>query len=154
MFERIIVPLDGSELAELALAKAEELAGLTNAPLHLVRVVDLTRLERFGTYGMAVEYAAFDLVADEEREAARAYLERTAAALAERGRSVTTEVAEGVTARVLVGLTKPGDGIVMASHGRSGLKRWFLGSVAEEVMRQATVPVLLVRAAPAEAVRR
>jgi nucleotide-binding universal stress UspA family protein len=59
---------------------------------------------------------------------------------------VTTEVAEGPTSRILVGHSKPGDVIVMASHGRTGMARWFLGSVAEEVVRRSAVPVLLVRA--------
>ena len=148
MFERIVVPLDGSELAEQALPAAEGLAGLTGAPLHLVRVVDLTRLERYGAYGLAVEYAGFEMVADEERPAARAYLDRVAADLTGRGCSVTTEVSDGPTPRVQVGLTRPGDVVVMASHGRTGMARWFLGSVAEEVVRHAAVPVLLVRARP------
>ena len=148
MFERIVVPLDGSELAEKALPAAEELARLAGAPLHLIRVVDLPRLERFGAYGLTVEYASFALLADEERAVAREYLEKVAAGLTGRGRTVTTEVADGVTARVLVGLSKPGDAIVMASHGRTGMARWFLGSVAEDVVRHATVPVLLIRALP------
>ena len=146
MFERIVVPLDGSALAENALPAAEELARLTGAPIHLVRVVDLTRLERYGAYGLALEYAGFEAVAEEERTVAREYLEREAAGLTGRGRAVTTEVADGLTPRVLVGLTKPGDVIVMASHGRTGMARWFLGSVAEEVVRHSAVPVMLVRA--------
>ena len=149
MFERIVVPLDGSELAEKALPPAEELARLANAPLHLVRVIDLTRLERYGAYGLAVEYAGFEMVADEERRVARAYLDQTAAALNGRGHSVTTEVVDGISPRAIVGLTRPGDAIVMASHGRTGMSRWFLGSVAEEVVRHATVPVVLIRALPA-----
>jgi nucleotide-binding universal stress UspA family protein len=148
VFERIVVSLDGSELAEQALPVAEELAGLANAPLHLIRVVDLTRLERYGPYGLAVEYAGFELVAQEERQVAEEYLDTVAKDLKGRGRTVTTAVVDGITPRVLVESAKPGDTLVMASHGRSGLSRWFLGSVAEEVVRRATVPVLLVRAQP------
>ena len=50
----------------------------------------------------------------------------------------------------IVEAAQPGDLIVMTSHGRSGLPRWFLGSVAEAVVRRASVPVLLVRATPPE----
>jgi nucleotide-binding universal stress UspA family protein len=149
VFERIVVPLDGSELAEQALPAAEELARLSGGPLHLIRVVDLARLERYGAYGLAVEYAGFDMVAGEERQVAEKYLAEVAAGLRGRGATVTTEVVDGATTRVLIGATKPGDTLVMASHGRTGLPRWFLGSVAEEVVRHATVPVLLVRAQPA-----
>ena len=150
MYERIVVPLDGSELAEKALPTAEDLAELTGAPLHLVRVVDLTRLDRYGAYGgLAVEYAGFELVAGEERQVATEYLERMTAELTGRGRSVTTAIVDGSAPHALVGLTKPSDVVVMASHGRTGLARWFLGSVAEEVVRHATVPVMLVRALPA-----
>jgi nucleotide-binding universal stress UspA family protein len=149
VFERIVVPLDGSELAEKALPPAEEFARLANAPLYLVRVVDLTRLERYGAYGLAVEYAGFEMVAAEERRVSREYLDKTAAALTGRGRAVTTEVVDGIAPRAVVGLTRPGDAIVMASHGRTGMSRWFLGSVAEEVVRHATVPVMVIRALPA-----
>jgi nucleotide-binding universal stress UspA family protein len=149
VFERIVVPLDGSELAEQALPAAEELARLSGAPIHLIRVVDLTRLERYGAYGLAVEYAGFETVAAEERQVAEQYLAEVRTRLHGRGATVTSEVVDGTTTRVLVGATKPGDTLVMASHGRSGLPRWFLGSVAEEVVRHATVPVLLVRAQPA-----
>ena len=86
----------------------------------------------------------------EERRLANEYLTQTAAELTRRGCTVTTEVRDGLAPRVLVSLTKPGDAIVMASHGRTGLARGFLGSVAEEVVRHANVPVMIIRALPAD----
>ncbi len=148
MYDRIVVPLDGSELAERALPQAEGLSRLTSAPLHLVRVVDLTRLERYGPYAPIVPAGAFDRVLAEEREAAREELEATARNLAARDLAVTVEVRHGTVTHELVRLSRPGDVMVMASHGRGGLVRWFLGSVAEEVVRRSPVPVLLVRTAP------
>ncbi len=74
MYERIVVPLDGSELAELALPAAAELARLSGAPIHLIRVVDITRLERYGAYGLAVEYAGVEAVVEDERRFAGEYL--------------------------------------------------------------------------------
>ncbi|MFM9106205.1 MAG: universal stress protein, partial [Chloroflexota bacterium] len=63
-----------------------------------------------------------------------------------RGLAVTTETRAGMAARELVALAGRGDLLVMSSHGRTGPARWLLGSVAEEVVRQAPCPVLLVRA--------
>lgn len=145
MYKRIIVPLDGSELAEKALDHAKELAGALGAALHLVRVVDVTRLERYGAYGMALEYAGLAEVALEEERVAREYLQTTAATLTNDGLQVTTEVGRGLVTPTLVNITQPDDLIVIASHGRSGISRWFMGSVAEEIARRADVPVLIVR---------
>ena len=148
MYTRIVVPLDGSEVAERALPHAEELGRRLGVPLHLVRVVDLTRLERYGPYALAVPGAAFEQVLDEERSAAQEYLDLTARRLEGQGLTVTTELRHGAVGRELVGLPEMDDLIVMASHGRGGLPRWFLGSVAEDVVRRADVPVLVVRADP------
>ena len=150
MYQRIIVPLDGSELAETALPHAEELARLTGAPLHLVRVVDLSHSAAYGAYGM---YAAGpDAMTAAEAETAQEYLDRLQQALSGRGATATAEVLRGLTARTLVAAARPGDVIVMATHGRTGLPRWFLGSVAEEVVRHTPVPLLLVRVQPQPAV--
>lgn len=151
MYERIVVPLDGSELAERALPTAEELARLTGAPLHIVRVVDLTRLEPYAAYGLAPEFGAMATVLGDEDTAAREYLAATERALTERGVKVTSELRTGTAAREIIALARPQDLVVMASHGRGGVARWFLGSVAEEVARQAPAPVLLVRAVAAAA---
>jgi nucleotide-binding universal stress UspA family protein len=151
MYARVVVPLDGSELAERVLSHAETLARLLGASLHLVRVVDVARVERYGA--IAVEYAALDLLLEDERVAAREYLAATERDLGERGFTVTTELREGVSSREILAATKPDDLLAMATHGRGGLARWFLGSVAEEVVRRATVPVLLVRAEPAPTTR-
>jgi nucleotide-binding universal stress UspA family protein len=145
MYRRIVVPLDGSALAERALPQAQELARLGGAPLHLVRVVDLTRLEQYGAYGLALEYGGLATVLDDEAGTARAYLDGVAKRSSAARVTATTEVRRGLAARELVAAVRPGDLVVMATHGRGGLSRWLLGSVAEDVVRQAPVPVLLVR---------
>lgn len=145
MFERIVVALDGSEASEQALAPAEELARRLSAPLHVVRVADVTYL-RFGVNDAALHYAALGGDLAEEETAARGYLDGIVARLAERGASATAEVRRGLAGRELVAATRPGDLLVMASHGRSGPARLLLGSVAEEVTRRSEAPVLLVRA--------
>ena len=148
MYRRIIVPLDGSELAEQALPQAEGLARLTGAPLHLVRVIDPAGLEPLGTVVLHTDALAMQLLLEEERIAAREYLERIKQDMRDREPKVTVEYRQGPAAQELLAITQPGDLLVMATHGRGGLARWFLGSVAEAVVRRASVPVLLIRAAP------
>ena len=145
MYRRILVPLDGSALAERALPEAEELARLAGASMHLIRVVDLAHVARYGSVGLSMEVAAFELLLADEEIAARGYLERTAHDLQRRGLSATAEVRRGHAASEIVGAATGGDVIVMATHGRGGVTRWFLGSVAEAVVRRSPVPVLLVR---------
>jgi nucleotide-binding universal stress UspA family protein len=139
-FRRIVVPLDGSPLAEQALPYSETLAGLTGAPLHLVRVLDPTYLGTFDG-SMAMQHWIEDA-----RGVARHYLARMEQDLRQRQWKVTAEYRLGPAASELLAAAQPGDLLVMATHGRSGLGRWFLGSVAEAVLRRASVPVLLVRA--------
>lgn len=145
MYTRIVVPLDGSELAQWALPEASAIARLSQAPLHLVRIVDLTQLDRYGLHALDGRAAAVQhLIADEVAQAT-ADLERTAAQLRAQGLSVTTEVRQGGVIFELQQVARPGDLYVIASHGRGGVVRWLLGSVAEELVRRSLVPVLFVR---------
>jgi nucleotide-binding universal stress UspA family protein len=150
MYRRIVVPLDGSKLAEAALPQSIDLARLTGAPIHLLRVVDFRRLEQYGPYALALEYAA-DPVLTDEHAIALDYVREVRSRLDSMGLYANTEVREGRVAREVVAVLKPGDVVVMASHGRGGLSRWLLGSVAEDVLRHASVPVLLVRSDPESA---
>ncbi len=144
MYTRLVVPLDGSELAELALAPAGELARLSSAPLHLVRVVDVPSPTRADAYGLSFENVWPAPVFEEEQTVADRYLAEIRQTFADRGIEVTTELGRGNAVQQLLMVTQPGDLLVMASHGRSGVGRWFLGSVAENVVRRSPVPVLLV----------
>lgn len=145
MFERIVVGLDGSPAGEQGLAPARELAERLGVPLHLLRVADATWL-RFGANDAALEYASLGGELAKEAAAARAYLEEVAGRLGGEGLAVTTEVRRGFAAREVLAAARPGDLLVMASHGRSGPARLLVGSVAEEVTRRSTAPVLLVHA--------
>lgn len=146
MFTRLVVPLDGSKLAERALPTAEELSTLTGTPMHLVRVADPAALGPYGSMLLPAEANAFQQILGDEVVAARDYLDRLIARQAGRGRAATGEVRRGTAADEIVASTRSGDLIVMATHGRGGMARWFLGSVAEEVVRRSAVNVLLVRA--------
>lgn len=145
MYTRIVVPLDGSDIAEQALEPATDMARLSGAPVHLVRVLDLHSPDYTYMFGYMVETADPGYLRAEQEVAAQ-YLAETARLLEKRGTTVTQELRYGNAATSIVDSLKPGDLLVMASHGRSGMSRWFLGSVAESVIRSATTPVLLVRA--------
>jgi nucleotide-binding universal stress UspA family protein len=146
MYKRIVVPLDGSELAEQALKEATQLSTSLDVPLHLVRVVDTYRTQSLPATGMALDYSMLSELAEEEIEDAKTYLEAQVRTLGGQGLKVTGDVLHGPIARQIVAAADKDDVIVMSSHGRTGIKRWFLGSVAEEVMRHAECPVLLHRA--------
>lgn len=146
VYARILVPLDGSKLAERALPVAEELAKLMSAPLHLLRVIDPAQFDLavYGSYKSALAQSTSSPFPTDEGDAAHAYLERVQARKIEQGLATSSEVKYGVAAQEIMAVAQPGDLIVIGTHGRSGLARWFLGSVAEAVVRRATVPVLVV----------
>jgi len=152
MFGRIMVPLDGSELAERALPCAERLARLMGATLHLVRVAGPV----FETTNSAVPETETEtelerddadfLVA--EMRAAEAYLARVHDRLSDAGLAVHAQRVSGTIAGALLDYAREADIdlVVLCSHGRTGLARFPLGSVAEHLLRHGTTPVLLVRA--------
>lgn len=143
MYRQIVVPLDGSTLAEEALKEAEKMAKIATTPLKLIRVVDTYRTQSLPATGMALDYSMLGELAEEEIQDAKTYLEAVVKRVREGGNEVTGDVLHGPIARQICSAAGPEDLIVMSSHGRTGIKRWFLGSVAEEVMRNAQCPVLL-----------
>jgi len=143
--ERILVPLDGSALAESALGRATELAQMSGAQILLLRAVEAHVL-----LGTDPTDAQVEVVQDGER-----YLAGIAARLNGTGiKDVVTSVWYGPPAFAIVEAARlrKADLIVMNSHGRSGLGRLVLGSVAESVLRGTTTPILLIRtqSAPVE----
>jgi nucleotide-binding universal stress UspA family protein len=148
MFRRIMVPLDGSELAELALPCAERLAVLSDATLHLVRVVE-PRAEMTWMPGpLYVALRAYADPVERAAEAAAAYLNGLCTSLAAGGVRVDVAVPCGPAAATLLDYERTAaiDLAIMCSHGYGGLVRFALGSVAMHVLRHGAVPVLLVRA--------
>jgi nucleotide-binding universal stress UspA family protein len=143
MYERILVPTDGGEQATAAIEHTLELATVHDATVHVLYVVDTTT-------------SLLTVSKDEVRDALRTVGEDAAAeafaeaeAMAE-GYDVEfeTEVREGKPDDVIldeIDATGP-DLVVMGTHGREGVSRRLLGSVAERVVRESPVPVLTVRA--------
>jgi len=146
MYDRIVVPLDGSDLASEALVHGKNLAKRLDVPIHLIRAIDPTVFSGgMGSIGMGFDYTAVNELISEEEQDATSFIDTQVAALAADGYTATGVVLRGTAAAAIISATKDGDLVTMASHGRTGVRRWFLGSVAEEVLRQATVPVLLIR---------
>jgi nucleotide-binding universal stress UspA family protein len=158
MYQRILVPLDGSKLAECALPHLEELAkGCDTGQVILVSVTE--RIEGYKVVGNqtqtlgeqlspgAGERRISETVGKMEKQAQR-YLGRIAKTLEAKGIKVLTVVLLGKPAEeVVLHATKEGcDLIIMSSHGRSGPSRWARGSVADKILRASSVPVLIIRA--------
>ena len=142
--KKILVPLDGSALAESALAKATDMAG-AESTLMLLRAAEAHTLP-----GVDPTEAQVEVVREAEE-----YLAAVAARLKEQGVDrVETSVWYGPAASAIVEAARlrKADLIVMSTHGRSGLGRLILGSVAESVLRGSSAPILLLRApgAPVE----
>jgi nucleotide-binding universal stress UspA family protein len=139
--KKIIVPLDGSVLAEKALPHAEELARRFEADLILVWV--LHPLLVMSDYG---EHSYEQLITLEEQEA-RSYLTAKQIEFQKHDLPVQTKIMEGQPAQAIIDLAcnEEADLIVMCTHGRSGLSRWVHGSVATKVLQHAPCPIFLVR---------
>lgn len=139
MFKNILVPLDGSELAAKIIPKVEELAGLFKARVVLMTIGSADIGEIAESSPQAVPEAVANLPAVR-------YLRQTAAALKAQGLNATWVYRPGQPAREIVAYAAANnlDLIALASHG-AGEIAWVLGSVAEKVVRRATVPVLLLR---------
>ncbi len=145
MYDRIVVPLDGSDFANVSLMHAKDLARRLAVPVHVVRAIDPSVINRVGAAGIGFDYTAVDELIIEDEQAATTFIDEQVNALIADGFNATGIVLRGYAAAAVNSATQEGDLIVMASHGRTGVRRWFLGSVAEEVVRHASVPVLLIR---------
>lgn len=154
MFKKILVPLDGSELAEQALDLSINMAGCYGAELYLLEVH-----EDAMDVGEAATVRAIALATGSEAEAlevvqhqAEAYLRRLVKAYAEKTAvPMHIDAKWGSPADVIVSHAQENgvDLIVMATHGRTGLRRFALGSVTEDVLHKAKCPVMVIRPAAA-----
>jgi nucleotide-binding universal stress UspA family protein len=143
MYKKILIPLDGSKTAEKVLPHARYLAGKINASVELLAVVDIAEM----AIHIPAEKAQFlDAMFENGMRSSETYLRGIAATFpgvkvdctVEKGGAEETIIKKGETDRTML--------IAMATHGRSGLNRFLLGSVAEKVLRGSVNPLLLVRA--------
>ena len=147
-FQNILIPLDGSQLAEQILKPAAELGNLMQAEYRLVQVVEPVALRGYPPYAYAIGW-------DQEttrrlQDAAAGYLEDTAGTVRAVGGRVHTQVLSEhrLAGAILEYARREGmDLIALSTRGRSGIVRLLLGSVADKVLRGADMPVLIYRPA-------
>ena len=150
MFERILVPLDGSKLGEAALPVIEglmsRLSPETKVEVTLFRAVPPTHWIAAGEIGAPVRYTEEELQII--KRTVTDYLDKAGEGLRGRGAIVKMMVAAGNPAEEIIKATDEikADMVAMSTHGRSGISRWAFGSVTAKVLRGANVPVLTVRA--------
>lgn len=147
MYQRILVPVDGSETSKAGLAEAVKLARLTGAQIRLIHVVDESPF-LLSAEGMAA--VATDLLAL-LREGGQRILDEARADVVAQGVAVDTALYDGLASRLSDCVDDEvqrwnADLVVLGTHGRRGVGRMVLGSGAEQVARTSRVPVLLVRA--------
>jgi len=142
MFKHILVPLDGSTLAEHALPVAARIARATGGSLLLVQVSPQP-IDYSGGWAPMMTGE----IIEAEMDGATDYLKAVAASQLLAGIETRTEVSIGLTAQYLIAVTEDheSDLVVLCSHGRTGLTRWALGSVAHSLVHQSAVPVLVLR---------
>jgi nucleotide-binding universal stress UspA family protein len=143
MYKRMLVPLDGSKLSEVVFPYAKELAGRLGIEVVLLHVHGPRENETVPLHRAYIEHKA-DVIRRQSQEV------QTKVGVGEAGRAVQVrgELAAGYPADEILRYAEENDVdlILMATHGRSGIRRWVMGSVADRVLRASPVPVWLVRA--------
>jgi nucleotide-binding universal stress UspA family protein len=148
MYKKVLVPLDGSELAECVLPHLETIAGGCG----LQNVILLRVVEPFypmvGYVGEEVGMIDINRINKDAKTAAENYLRQLAEKVNYKGVKIKWEVVMGGEAESIADYARKNevDLIIIATHGRSGVSRWVMGSVADKVLRSSCVPVLMIRA--------
>ena len=151
MYKKIMVPLDGSELAECVLPHVEAfIEGCNVKHFVFVRVVEPAAAFYSGDYPMSP-----DVLKEKEKAAQKIagdYLDQVVNRLKHKNVELKSEVLVGNVAESLADYSAHNefDLILIATHGRSGVKRWVRGSIADKVLRSSKLPVLMVRAPGSE----
>jgi nucleotide-binding universal stress UspA family protein len=144
VFAHVLIPLDGSALAEQILPHALALGRLTQAEFTLLQAIPpVMRAYSMELYGAGWDYQALEQM----RTNAHAYLDGIAAPLRAESLRVRTVVVDEFPVGAILEYVRAHavDLIALATHGRSGVANWLLGGVADKVVRGATLPVLLYR---------
>jgi nucleotide-binding universal stress UspA family protein len=143
-YEKILVPLDGSEISEAILPEIEKLASAFGSTICLLYVVPLAIIP--GSMEPIPNYQTITEAVTREGEE---YLRKMETRLKDKGFAVERYVQQGNEAHEILERCEREDIdlIAMSTHGRSGVRRWLLGSVAEKVIRHSTKPILLIRSA-------
>jgi nucleotide-binding universal stress UspA family protein len=150
MLRHVLVPLDGSVLAEEALAHAQDIVA-KNGKITLLTVIELPAEYDYALVDIPLTMTSAGALFDEEEyqiahENALSYLRAQAQILEQRGFTVDCVVEAGVPSLVIVEQARliEADTIVISTHGRTGVQRWIFGSVTQKVISQMPCPVMVV----------
>lgn len=150
MLHHVLVPLDGSILAEEALSHAQSVV-TKNGKLTLLTVIELPAEYDYALVDIPLTMTSAGALFDEEEyqvayQNSLDYLQTQAEILEQRGFTVDCVVETGVPSLVIVEQARliEADSIVMSTHGRTGVQRWIFGSVTQKVISQMPCPVMVV----------
>ena len=143
MYTKMLIPLDGSKTAEQVLPYARFFTNRFHKPVELLAALDIAEL---GTHISIGQSRFLSTLVEDSMQSSETYLKRIAHTFD--GADVKRTVDKGRAAEVIIdtGAADTGMLIAMATHGRSGVNRWLLGSIAEKVLRSTANPLLLIRA--------
>ncbi|MGE0015779.1 MAG: universal stress protein [Candidatus Methanomethylophilaceae archaeon] len=144
VFDKILVPTDGSEYTKAAVRRAMDLAKLSNGKITALYVMDQTIFTN-----VPMDTAVMNVYRTLEKEGKNA-LQFVEDLGKEAGVSVEIKLAEGIPIKVILELSKEYDIIVMGTLGRTGMSKLLMGSVAEKVVRASRCPVMVVRSPEAD----
>jgi nucleotide-binding universal stress UspA family protein len=146
MYNKVLVPLDGSQLAECSLAQLESIVSGSVTEVVLMRVVEPVLSYEASAWAQA-GYSAIE-VENKNMSDARGYLSHVADKLIDQGINARGDVLLGRAAESILDYAEKNqfDLIVVSTHGRSGVSRWAFGSVAEKIAHYSVIPVLIVTA--------
>lgn len=141
MYKKILVPLDGSPLAEAVLPHAQALAKSEGAEIIILRVA-VTPNEGVFVHNPALA----ETIIKEIKEEVREYTELEVAKLQTSGLQVSGITRDGLVPDTILNVAEEthADIIAMSTHGRTGMQRWLLGSVADRVVHYSSIPVMLI----------
>ena len=142
MYTKIVIPLDGSKTAEKVLPYARFVAGALKLPIELLAVVDIAEM---ATHISAERARFLNTMVEDSVRSSEKYL-RGIAGTFPSGTKCMVEKGKAEQVIIETAAADKGTLVTMATHGRSGINRWLLGSVTEKVLRGGTNPMLLVRA--------
>lgn len=141
MYKKILVPLDGSPLAEAALPHAEAIAKSEGAEIILLRIPMMPATEFF-----AREPSIAVRIHEEEQEETIKYINLKVEELKKDHIKVSAVTQDGPVPETILSVAEEthADMIAMSTHGRTGMQRWLMGSVADRVVHHAHIPVMLI----------
>ena len=152
MFQKIVVPLDGSKIGEAALPYVEDMVSKLSkeikAEITLLQVISPMHAPAVGGQAIA-DITYTEKQTEEAKKTAMDYLNKASAVLKGKGATVMAKVAIGDASKEIIKAAEEinANVIAMSTHGRSGLSRWAFGSVTDKVLRrEGKIPIVMVRA--------